>query len=293
MKASLVSTVDYLERLFSSSVILVWVMRIVGPILAILLIGLISFATWVWFTFLLPYHVDQREMSLTLLIHYVIGVFLFFNIFFNYVRVIFVDPGSAPKKQTLLHNDLEMQENKKFCRKCNSIKPPRAHHCIICRKCVLKMDHHCPWMLNCVGFHNHKYFILFLLYLCIGCFYVTFMGIGPMFLREQKISQLNIFVMMTFVFSCTFAVVLSCFTGWQLFLVISGQTQFEFYGNQSKKHKMKRKGETFVHEFDLGPLKNFQLFFGTGRQWWTFTWMLPSLKTSPGDGINFPTISSP
>lgn len=30
----------------------------------------------------------------------------------------------------------------KYCKKCNMPKPSRAHHCSVCNKCVLKMDHH-------------------------------------------------------------------------------------------------------------------------------------------------------
>lgn len=34
----------------------------------------------------------------------------------------------------------------KWCRKCWAPKPERAHHCSVCGRCVLKMDHHCPWL---------------------------------------------------------------------------------------------------------------------------------------------------
>ncbi len=35
--------------------------------------------------------------------------------------------------------------NEEYCLKCEAYKPERSHHCSICQKCVLKMDHHCPW----------------------------------------------------------------------------------------------------------------------------------------------------
>lgn len=50
------------------------------------------------------------------------------------------------------------------CTRCETYRPPRAHHCRICQRCVRRMDHHCPWINNCVGERNQKYFIQFLIY---------------------------------------------------------------------------------------------------------------------------------
>lgn len=49
----------------------------------------------------------------------------------------------------------------RYCAKDEIIKPYRAHHCRICGTCVLKFDHHCPWIGQCVGARNHKFFINF------------------------------------------------------------------------------------------------------------------------------------
>jgi hypothetical protein len=62
----------------------------------------------------------------------------------------------------------------KRCDKCLVVRPPKVHHCSVCRGCIMRMDHHCPWINNCVGQFNQKFFILFCAYCFIGCGYANY-----------------------------------------------------------------------------------------------------------------------
>lgn len=55
---------------------------------------------------------------------------------------------------------------KVFCCTCLVKRPVRSKHCSVCDRCVAKFDHHCPWVGNCVGAGNHRYFMGYLIMLC-------------------------------------------------------------------------------------------------------------------------------
>ena len=48
-----------------------------------------------------------------------------------------------------------------ICFECQIVMLPRSYHCNVCRRCVERYDHHCPWINSCVGMRNHSTFFIF------------------------------------------------------------------------------------------------------------------------------------
>jgi len=271
-------------------------MRLIGPIFVLIGLTLISGVVYILYVDAIPYHSNGDLSSPLGMFHVIISLFLLYNIVWNYGMVIFTPPGSPPKvERPEFQNEVAPRKGEgfaRFCKVCQTVKPPRTHHCHICKACILRFDHHCPWVASCVGFYNHRYFYLFLLYLWFGTLYSSLMTWAP-FVASSHNRQTNSIskagTLFAFVISLSVLIAISIMLGWHTYLILTNQTTVEFYYNQTRSKTVTANGEKYHNVYDLGKLKNFQVFFGTQRFW--FEWLLPSSRLPLGDGTSFLTRS--
>jgi len=189
------------------------------------------------------------------------------------------------------------------CTKCHHQRPPRSHHCKVCKRCILEYDHHCPWVNNCIGYNNYREFILLLVYIISGAAYGCSLighdffrmmwkrvqlhgfnlrgsvhGTGLLDLplpwvlwREYRLNgkiDEDVVLRAAFPFMLAIATAMLCILVGHVKLIIAGYTTVEKLScpdEDSIRENTTEDAVTFIlkNTFDRGPKKNFQKIMGT------------------------------
>lgn len=186
-----------------------------------------------------------------------------------YFTVSLMDPGfvlsdsdtegtsadSNEELEKMIPQDLSSVKQRR-CGYCFKLQPMRARHCKTCKCCVRRFDHHCPWIDNCVGERNHKWFLL---YLCVQFVAVSWglqaswSGVVSAPTWQQWFTQ-NGFLLGALALTAVFSVVVLLLLCIHLYLASVNSTTWEFMSRQRILYLKHRDSEE--NPFDRGLVCN-------------------------------------
>jgi hypothetical protein len=113
--------------------------------------------------------------SLPFILTFIFCIFTFLMYLWSWLRAGLGDPGrvaddlqSRGLLQQIKRGDIpDCLRSLPICAQCGLPFPNGASHCKICHSCVLRHDHHCCVVGNCIGDKNFKSFILAFFYAAV------------------------------------------------------------------------------------------------------------------------------
>jgi len=239
------------------------------------------------------------DMRFRGLVEFCIFNFITLMLITSYVRCILVHPGEVPSEAPWLYTtsaatafsgfkDTKKNGERRHCKWCGKYKPDRCHHCRVCNMCILKMDHHCPWIYNCVGFHNYKFFFLLLFYSMLDMQFILWTMSESMLraIDENAPFLVMFFTLFGLTISFFLGTLVTLFFGFHMWLVMVGLSTIEFCEKKFPKKGDVDKGGWLSDCFDsgspydLGVFRNICSTLGNNP----LTWLLP-FSGSPGTGL--------
>lgn len=128
----------------------------------------------------------------------------------------------------------------RYCQVCRIYRPPRARHCYECNNCVKDFDHHCPWISNCVGERNYRYFCLFV-FLAATLDVFMFICLSIQVFSSDDWAKEGAVALGLLVFFFIFAWCLIGLSGYHCYLISNDMTTNEdikgFYNNRRTEAK--------------------------------------------------------